>query len=138
MIRFHTFRFLFTVLCLSVFIFAVNIRTALAESISTSEVIDSAEGDSARAQLNAFLARQDVEKTLIAYGVSAAEAHSRIATLSNSEATELALRVNDAPIAGDGIGTVVVALLVVFVVLLVTDVLGLTKVYPFTRPVHSR
>jgi hypothetical protein len=45
---------------------------------------------------------------------------------------QLAGRVDQAPAGGDVLGL----LFTVFIVLLVTDILGLTKVFPFTRPVR--
>jgi hypothetical protein len=37
------------------------------------------------------------------------------------------------PAGGDGIGAVVVAILIVFLVLLITDLAGLTDVFPFVK-----
>ena len=55
----------------------------------------------------------------------------RVAALTDDEAGRLAEQINSAPAGG-----IIGALLLVFFVLLVTDILGLTKVYPFTRPVR--
>jgi hypothetical protein len=44
---------------------------------------------------------------------------------------QLAGRIDSLPAGGDVIGAVVF----VFLVLLITDLLGLTKVFPFTKPV---
>jgi hypothetical protein len=56
-----------------------------------------------------------------------------VAALSDDEAAALAQQVDALPAGGDGL---VGALVLIFVVLLVTDILGLTKVYPFTRSVR--
>ena len=61
----------------------------------------------------------------------AAQAMARVSALTDDEASQLAQQIDNAP-AGGFIG----ALLLVFFVLLVTDILGLTKVFPFTRSVR--
>jgi hypothetical protein len=50
--------------------------------------------------------------------------------LSDEEAQWMAQRIDSAPAgASDLVGTIVF----IFVLLLITDILGLTKVFPFTR-----
>jgi hypothetical protein len=65
--------------------------------------------------------------------VSPSEVKARIAALTDAEAAELAARIDSLPAGGIGI---IGAILVVFLVLLITDILGLTKVFPFTRPMR--
>lgn len=52
--------------------------------------------------------------------------------MSDGEVAQLAQRVDQAP-AGAG---VVGVLFTLFVILLVTDILGFTKVFPFTRAIR--
>ena len=87
----------------------------------------------ARAEVSAFLQREDVRSQLQALGVNPAAAHERVSALSDEEVVALAGRIDDAPAAG---ADVIGALLFVFIVLLVTDILGFTKVFPFTRSVR--
>jgi hypothetical protein len=75
-------------------------------------------------------AREQIAVLLQAHGVSAPEATARVAALSDQEAAELAARIDRLPAGGTGI---IEAILVVFLVLLLTDILGFTKVFPFTR-----
>jgi hypothetical protein len=77
-----------------------------------------------------LLDRADVQAQLQAYGVSAADVKARVGALSDAEAAELAARIDELPAGGVGI---LGAILIVFLVLLITDILGLTKVFPFTR-----
>jgi hypothetical protein len=56
----------------------------------------------------------------------------RVAALSDAEAAELAARIESLPAGGIGL---VGAIVLVFLVLLLTDILGYTKIFPFTRPV---
>lgn len=82
-------------------------------------------------RISAALARGDVQQQLRAYGVHPDDVKARVAALSDAEAAELAARIESLPAGGIGI---VGAIVVVFLVLLLTDILGYTKVFPFTRP----
>lgn len=84
-----------------------------------------------QARLTAALSRADVRAALERQGVDPAQALDRVAALTDDEADRLARQIEDAPAGG-----IIGALLVVFFVLLVTDILGLTKVFPFTRSVR--
>jgi hypothetical protein len=55
---------------------------------------------------------------------------ARVAALTDAEAAELAARIDELPAGGV---SVLGAALIVFLVLLLTDILGYTKVFPFTR-----
>ena len=79
-----------------------------------------------------FLDRAEVKAQLQAYGVSAAEVKARVGALTDEEAAELAARMDTLPAGGVNI---ISAILIVFLVLLLTDILGFTKVFPFTRTV---
>jgi hypothetical protein len=80
-----------------------------------------------------FLDRAEVQAQLQAYGVSALEVKARVAALTDEEAAELAARIDTLPAGGVSI---ISAILIVFLVLLLTDILGFTKIFPFTRPVR--
>jgi hypothetical protein len=103
-----------------------------ARMIGSEETLSAAQVDADRATISAWLARAEVRDELVAMGVSPAEVEARVAALGDDEIRDLAGKVGTAP-AGAGI---VGALVFVFVVLLVTDILGLTKVFPFTRSVR--
>ena len=87
----------------------------------------------ARAQVNAFFARDAVRKVLISQGVDLGQVQARVDALTDEEANNLAARIDQLPAGGD-VGTVLGFALAVFIILLITDILGLTKVFPFTRP----
>jgi hypothetical protein len=84
-----------------------------------------------RERIAQILDRSDVQVQLQVFGVSAAEVKARVAALTDEEAAGLAARIGELPAGGvDILG----AVLIVFLVLLLTDILGYTKVFPFTRP----
>lgn len=92
-----------------------------------------AESAQRRAHVLATLERADVAEALTAKGVNMDDARARIASLSDAEVAQLADTLDTAPAgASDVLGTIVF----IFLILLVTDILGLTKVFPFTRSVR--
>ncbi|MCP1327966.1 PA2779 family protein [Halomonas sp. 707D4] len=103
---------------------------AASELMSTQSVLASDQAGSDRQRISDVLARADVQQALLNQGVSPADVQERVAALSDSEAQQMADRLDELPA---GAGGVVGALFAVFVILLITDILGLTDVYPFTR-----
>lgn len=101
---------------------------AHAGMVGTEAVVASAE----RGRIVSFLEREDVRQQLQAQGVSPADVKARVAALTDEEARQLAGQVDRLPAGGNILGV----LLTVFLVLLITDILGFTKVFPFTRPVR--
>ncbi|HSA89445.1 MAG TPA: PA2779 family protein [Burkholderiales bacterium] len=85
-----------------------------------------------RSRIVNLLERADVQAQLQAYGVSPGDVKARVAALTDAEAAELAARIDELPAGGV---SVLGAALIVFLVLLLTDILGYTKIFPFTRPV---
>lgn len=97
--------------------------------VSTQSVLADDRAGADRERINEILARADVQDQLLKQGVDLDEVDARVAALSDAEAQQMAEQLEQLP-AGAG---VVGALFAVFVILLVTDILGLTDVYPFTR-----
>jgi len=91
--------------------------------IGTGEVLQ-------RERIHEFLDRAEVQAQLLARGVDPQDAKTRVAALTDAEAAQLAARIDELPAGGVSI---IGAILIVFLVLLLTDILGLTKVFPFTR-----
>jgi len=87
-----------------------------------------------RSQLLGVLERVEVQAQLQAHGVSVEQAKARVMALSDAEATQLAAQIDSLPAGGDGVGAVLGVALIVFLVLLLTDILGFTNVFPFTKP----
>jgi hypothetical protein len=88
-----------------------------------------------RAHVLSFLDRDDVVRQFDQLGVSPAEAKARVAAMSDEELLSLADRIDQAPAGGDAIGAIITAAVLVFIVLLITDILGFTKVFSFTRAI---
>jgi hypothetical protein len=111
------------VLCLC----ATGSLPAYAGIVGTETAIAGAQ----RGQLAGVVQRADVQARLQAMGVDAREVEARVAALSDAEAAQLAARLEELPAGGSD---VLVVALIVFLVLLFTDIMGYTKIFPFTRP----
>jgi hypothetical protein len=86
-----------------------------------------------RERIGAMLERAEVRAGLEAYGVSPADVKARVAAMTDQEIGQLAGQLDRLPSGGSTGGDILFVALVVFLVLLLTDILGLTKVFPFTR-----
>jgi hypothetical protein len=93
---------------------------------------DNALGTAQHQRVDQFLERADVQARLQAYGVSPADVKARVAALTDQEAADLAARIDSLPAGGEGI---IGAIVLIFLVLLLTDILGFTHIFPFTKPI---
>ena len=114
-------------------LFAGVLQSTQAAMISTEQVVTAAAAQQNRAKIVAALVRPEVQAQLQKMGISAGDAQARVAALTDDETVSVAHQVDALPAGGDGVLGVVVF---IFVLLLITDILGLTKVYPFTRSVR--
>ena len=105
-------------------------QSAQASMIGTEQVANAAVAQQNRAKVQAAFARADVQAELQKMGINMGDAGARVAAMTDAEAASVANQIDTLPAGGDGIiGTLVF----IFVVLLITDILGFTKVFPFTR-----
>lgn len=107
------------------------VQSAYAGIVATDKVAASAQADSERERIRSYLARDDVRAALQERGIDDMAAHARVSALTDDEVRQLAGKLDQLPAGGDIVGT----LFTVFVILLVTDILGYTKVFPFTRSI---
>jgi hypothetical protein len=96
--------------------------------VTTEEAL----ADTVQQRVGALLARADVRDALTARGVDASEVEARVAALTDDEARLLADQLDQLPA---GASDILGILFAVFIILLITDILGLTKVFPFTKPI---
>lgn len=101
------------------------------EQVAAAVAPAAASSDS-RARLLGTLERADLAAALQARGVSVDDVRARVDALTDAEAAQLVAQIDQAPAGADIVGV----LFSVFIILLVTDILGLTKVFPFTRAVR--
>jgi len=118
-------------LVLSFLLLDFSVTTARAQLVATDSVIAAQSEAADRERVATFLGREDVQQILIQHGIDAVEAQNRVASLSDAELAKISRTMDQLPAGGDGVGAVVGAVVFIFVVLLITDLLGLTHVYPF-------
>lgn len=82
-----------------------------------------------RTQVLDALEREDIRRGLVDLGVDPVSARDRVHALSDEEVHQLAGRLDQLPAGGDALGVAVF----IFVLLLVTDILGYTNVFPFVK-----
>jgi len=114
----------------------LSVPSAQARMVDTSAVIATHQQELNRARIAAFLNREDVQQIMIQQGVDTVEAQQRVNSLSDEELAKIANSMDQLPAGGSAIGTLVGAAVFVFVVLLVTDILGFTHVFSFVN--HQR
>jgi hypothetical protein len=89
--------------------------------------------DAERSQIYSVLERDEVRTQLQALGVNPADVKARVAAMSDEEVAALAGQLEALPAGG---ADVLGVLLTVFIILLITDILGFTKIFPFTRSIR--
>lgn len=106
---------------------------AQASIVGTESALDAAGGQVHRDRIHSFLAREEVRAQLVAWGVDLGEARARVDALSDREAKALAERLDGLTAGQDVVGPIIGAIVLIFLVLLVTDLLGLTDIFPFVK-----
>jgi hypothetical protein len=108
----------------------LQLPAAQAGIVGTEIIVSNAQAQQDRTQIMKLLDRKDIQEQLISHGVTAEQAKARVDSLSDAETHTLAGQLNTLPAGGDSVLSVIV---LIFLVLLFTDILGLTSVFPFTK-----
>lgn len=111
-------------------IVSLPLGAAQAGMVSTDQVIDSVAVADTRAWVMDFLARDDVRQQMEALGVDGDEAAARAANMTDAEVMQLAGQLEQLPAGQSAAGAVLGLFVVILIILFVTDILGLTSVYP--------
>jgi hypothetical protein len=108
-------------------------QAAMAALVPTETAFGSEDASNARETIKNFLSRQDAQSYLISKGINPDEAKARVDSLTDAEARMVSQHVENMPAGGNAVGIIVGALLLVFIILLITDLTGLTDVFPFVK-----
>jgi hypothetical protein len=106
---------------------------AMAALVGTERVFDAERVQNARELIHGLMAREDIQAALVREGIDPREAQARAESLSDAEAVRLAGAIESLPAGGNTVGLIVGAILLVFIILLITDIMGYTDVFPFTK-----
>jgi hypothetical protein len=123
-------------LVLAVYVLMISgpYQAAMAAMVGTETVLDAASVRNARERVRDLMAREDIQAALVSRGIDPREARARAEALSDAETLRLADTIESLPAGGtSALGIVVGAILIVFIILLITDILGYTSVFPFTK-----
>jgi hypothetical protein len=121
------------VLAVVMFVISMPLGVANAALVSTEQMLAGADGVADRARVLAFLKRAEVREQIVALGVDPNEAAARVTALSDTQVREIAGQLDQLPAGQSAVGAVLGVILIIFLILLVTDLLGLTDVFPFVR-----
>ncbi|WP_310441287.1 PA2779 family protein [Sulfurimonas sp.] len=92
---------------------------------------------SSKEKLAGIISREDVVKRFEELGVDTKIIEARVASMTDEEASIVAHQIDTLPAGADAGMSIVGAIVFVFIVLLITDILGLTKVFNFTKPITN-
>jgi len=112
---------------------AVPYQPLLAAMIPTEATINQNKAQKARDHLKSLISREDIRKSLVSQGIDPMEAKARVDSLSDIEVITVADQIEQLPAGSGAIGAVIVASVIVFLVLLITDILGYTDIFPFVK-----
>jgi Family of unknown function (DUF6627) len=122
---------------LSMLLFSIHLPAAQAGLVGTDTVINAARAQQDRQRLHDALNRDDVKARLIARGVVPEQVQARVDSLTDREVQSLEAKMDQMPAGGNvfdtDFGDALDIAVLVFLILLVTDILGFTNVYPFVK-----
>jgi hypothetical protein len=121
------------ILAIASFMMASVAVPAANAKLVTTERVASADVQTQRDRITSFLKREDVRAQMQSLGVSPEEAEARVAGLSDAEVSRISGKLDTMPAGQGALGAILGVALVVFIVLLITDILGFTHVFGFTN-----
>jgi hypothetical protein len=113
------------------FTLVTPVRAAMVE---TEALLQARDAEAARRQVRAYLERDAVAAQLEAWSVPPREARARVDAMTDPEIRALAQRIESMPAGGvDALTVIIIISVISFGTLLVTDILGITDVFPFIK-----
>ena len=119
-------------LLLSLLMLLASFGNAQAAIISNSQVMDNLEQANNKEVFLQTIHRVDVQEQLVRMGVSTADIENRIDNMTQEEIAQLNQQLDELPAGGDILGIIVL----LFIIFVITDVIGATDIFPFIHPVN--
>jgi len=113
---------------LALFMLSATVHQAQAAMISNQTIVQQLD----RQQAIALFDRTDVQAQLTELGVDSEVAKNRVAAMSDAEIQQLNQHLAEQPAGQDVLGLA----FMVFVVFVITDMLGATDVFPFVKNIN--
>lgn len=126
-------RFIALPLAALMMVVTMPLGVAQAGLVGTDQVIAPSNAEADRERVAAFISREDVRGEMRKMGVDPDEAATRVAGLSDVEIQRIAAEIDRTPAGQGAVSAVVGAVVLIFLILLITDLLGLTDVFPFVK-----
>ena len=120
------------VLILSFSLIGIPLGQAQAAMIANDQFIDQIQHVDDKETLLQTIRRADVQEQLSSMGVSTADIESRINQMTREEIAQLNQQLDELPAGAGVLGLIVL----VFIVFVITDVIGATDIFPFIHPVR--
>ena len=117
---------------LSIALMGMSFNTVQAAIVGNELVINQAQHHAETIQLLQTINRSDVKAQLLSMGVTAKDIESRINLMTHEEIAQLNQHMDELPAGGDLLGII----LIIFIVFVITDVIGATDIFPFIKPVN--
>ena len=117
---------------LSAMLAFMPILPAQAAMIGTAEILSPAQSAQADERLQQFLDREATRQQLQEWGVSGDWVETRLNSLTDAELARIHQEIDSLDAGGSSILGV---LLIIFIVFVITDVIGATDIFPFIHPV---
>ncbi len=124
---------------MTILLMSLPVQTVQAAMVKTETVLTLSTAKNVRENLNQFLKREDVKAIMMAQGISPQEAKARVDSLSDAEIMQIADKMDHLPAGGSAFGVIIgAASVIVFIVLLITDILGFTDIFTFVKHPSSK
>ncbi len=121
------------------FVLSVSLFTQVlsAQIASTEALLGQSAVSSSKEKLVQIISREDVAKSFQELGVDSKIIEARVASMTDEEASKIAHQIDTLPAGADAGMSVLGTIVFIFLVLLVTDILGVTKVFNFTKSMRN-
>ena len=117
---------------LSLLLALMPLLPAQAAMIGNEQIINQSQSQQTRGSLQQLFEQDTARQQLQAWGVNPEQIQDRIDSLTDSELARINQQVDTLDAGGNVLGI----LLVIFIVFVITDVIGATDIFPFIHPVN--
>jgi predicted proteasome-type protease len=117
---------------LSISLIMLPMFNAQAAMVANAQVIDRMQQQTDRNAVIQLLQRSEVHDYLLSMGVQPQDVEQRVNRMTSNELAQLNSQLEEMPAGGDVVGLLVL----LFIIFLITDIIGATDIFPFVHPVR--